>query len=568
MLDGDNLASEVPESPKEVNIFQAAGLIPHFADQKTKQSHLDRLRIHDPVIRVYALEQLLRTGGQLSEDVLAMCLHVARRSAWLRQLLVPHLLRIFRFDLLRKVEEQEDEAAEVDGQVYRNYITARKQCDFGAQVALLERLYLLTGNRTYITEARDVARSHLSWRDAWKPTLRVALTGIEPSANTLLNALRMLEREDARQEFKVLGRIIKPMTSTTANVYALAQLLFWDKQYEECIRILDTSKALEPKKQKLSLFENLAARCHEKAGNVMEAARWYQRQNDILADARMKPDRYIKELEHRANWNIQGIPEDKHTNYLIMTGFPRSGTTLLENVLASHEDIVTCEETSSLIGSLATAYQSPIAQDMEKKNINLRAVFHRDLYYKNLTRYSNNPNAKVIIDKTPIIGSNIKYMEKIFSNKRYIFSIRHPYDVVLSNFKQDYAQNIAMAAFNDIYNACVLYDYVMKSWFEVFPGETDRVHYIKYDDLVNDFDRVIEGALEFIGVEWTEDVRNFAENAGKRAVRTPSYANVRKGLTIGVQTSWQKFDFLFDPRCRELLDPWVERFGYPPTAEA
>ena len=212
--------------------------------------------------------------------------------------------------------------------------------------------------------------------------------------------------------------------------------------------------------------------------------------------------------------------------------------------------------------TIYTAYTSKLAQDPDNNKIGLRALLHRNLYFQNLTRYVDKPDPKVIIDKTPIIGANIKYLEKIVPEMRYIFSIRHPYDVVLSNYKQDYAQNIAMAAFNDIFEACVQYDYVMRNWFEVFPGETDRVYYIKYDELVNDFDRVIGGALDHLGVDWTDEVRNFAENSSNRAVRTPSYANVRKGLTIGVQTSWQKFEFLFDDKCRELLDPWVERHGY------
>jgi hypothetical protein len=179
-----------------------------------------------------------------------------------------------------------------------------------------------------------------------------------------------------------------------------------------------------------------------------------------------------------------------------------------------------------------------------------------------MSRNVNKKEAQVVIDKTPIISANIKYMQKIFPNKKYIFSIRHPYDVVLSNYKQDYQPNIAMAAFTDIYEACQLYDYVMRNWFEVFPGETEQVHYVKYDDLVNNFEVVIRGTLQFLGVPWTDEVTKFAEHSAKRAVRTPSYANVRKGLTIGVQSSWQNFEFLFDDQCKKLLDPWVKKFGY------
>ena len=101
----------------------------------------------------------------------------------------------------------------------------------------------------------------------------------------------------------------------------------------------------------------------------------------------------------------------------------------------------------------------------------------------------------------------------------------------------------------------------MSDWFDVLPGETDRVCYIKYDDLVTDFRNQMERTLDFLRVDWADEVLNFAKIAETRPVRTPSYANVRKGLTIGVQTSWQNFDFLFDDRCRALLDPWPDRYS-------
>jgi hypothetical protein len=119
-----------------------------------------------------------------------------------------------------------------------------------------------------------------------------------------------------------------------------------------------------------------------------------------------------------------------------------------------------------------------------------------------------------------------------------------------------------MSAFNDLYTSCVLYDYVMTSWYETFPDKTDLVHYVKYDDLVNDFENVMKGVVKFLNVEWNSNINNFVETAKQRAVRTPSYTQVRKGLTIGVQTSWQNFDFLFDEKCKKLLDPWVKKFKY------
>ena len=563
MADSTSLVYELPERPAEINLQQAIGLLGTLDRPKNQSQLLDRLQIHDPVIRVWALSALISKVARVEGYLLQMSMHVARRSAHLRQILLPHFVRHFRFDLIKKLQEMEDATVESTKDLNLKMFDATIRNDYDAQVDLHEKLYLQTGNPKHVTEARDIARNRLPWRKAMKPLLRAAFTHTDPLQSCLINILRMLEREDARDEFKVFAQVIRTNNEVKlATIYATAQILYWNKEYDKCVRLLDESNALNLTKDKVSLLNNLVARAYEKKGDFGKAAEWYQKQNDALKQDKLKPERFIADIENRAKWPVPELPKDSHENYFIMTGFPRSGTTLLENALSSHPNVMACEETSSLIGSIYTAYRSPMSQDPENKNVGLRAVAHRQLYYQNLTRYVNKPDVSAIIDKTPIIGANIKYMEKIFPEKRYIFSIRHPYDVVLSNWKQDYAQNIAMTAFNDIHNSAVLYNHVMSDWFEVFPGETDRVYYIKYDDLVNDFDTVIGGALDFLGVEWTDEVKNFAENASQRAVRTPSYANVRKGLTIGVQTSWQNFDFLFEEETRKLLDPWVERFGY------
>lgn len=563
MLDGRPLVKEFPEAPEEITIYQAIGLLHNLERPKSQKALMAHYLIHDPVVRTWVLASLMHKANRLDGNLLQAVMHVARRSAFLRRLAVPLLLKAFRFDLVAKIEEMETAVGSDIGKVNAELLKAVRLNDYKAQVALHEKLYLYTGNLRHITEARDIARLRLNWKDALKPMLRVIFTHLEPLQGSIISLLRMLEREDAREEFKSVARSIHGNNDIKlAIVYAAAQLHYWEKNYERTIKIFEESGVLDATKDRLSLINNLVASSYEKLGDYEKAGQWYKQQNDALKKADLKAERFMSELDRRAGWNIPKLPPAERDNYFIMTGFPRSGTTLLENALASHPDIATCEETSSLIGSIHTAYTSKLAQDPDNNKIGLRALLHRNLYFQNLTRYVDKPDPKVIIDKTPIIGANIKYLEKIVPEMRYIFSIRHPYDVVLSNYKQDYAQNIAMAAFNDIFEACVQYDYVMRNWFEVFPGETDRVYYIKYDELVNDFDRVIGGALDHLGVDWTDEVRNFAENSSNRAVRTPSYANVRKGLTIGVQTSWQKFEFLFDDKCRELLDPWVERHGY------
>lgn len=556
--------TEIPTFPEEATLNQAIGLIPKIAQFTTEKSMIDRLRIHDPVIRVFSLAMLIQMKRRFDDEILTVAMHVAHRSAYIRQLLISELLTLRRFDLIDRVMEMEGNSREKIAQIPMLLMKSERDNDYTAQAHLLEVMYLQTGNIKYLEQAAEVARTRLFWKDGVKYLLRmVFLQNRAGLDNSLLSITQMLDREGAKKEFLSLMPVINSLDECKiVRSYVIAMRHYWGNDYQKCVDFLLSSNAIEITKDKLSLLTNIAARCYEKLGQYQKAAEYYAYQNKAQIDDRYSPQAFIDGLNERAALQNPSPLEDRHDNYFIMTGFPRSGTTLLENALNAHPLVATCEETSSLIGSFTPAFSAPMERDPDRKKGMVRLAYHQNLYYQNLDRYVKKPDAKAIIDKTPIVSANIKYMEKIFPNKRYIFSIRHPYDVVLSNYKQVYSQNGAMTAFNDMHDACVLYNKVMSDWFEVFPGETNRVCYIKYDDLVNDFKPQMQRALEFLGVEWTDEVMNFVEHSQTRAVRTPSYQNVRKGLTIGVQTSWQNFDFLFDDKCRQLLDPWVKRFGY------
>ncbi len=563
MLDPEDLVTTLRSPADEIPLLSAAGLLPRLAERTDRLALLARVAIADPVIRVWAFEKLLKQNVILEVETFERALQLVPQSAFLRRSMVDALIKMFRFDLVGKILAIEEQLAPQEALTNQEFLRARYQNDYPAQIRSCEKLYLLTGDLSHINDASEIARSRLGFREAMGPYLRQIFVQAQPVYLTALAVLRMLEREDARAEFLRFGELIRPLPSMKLPVaYYWAQKLYWDKDYKACQDFIKKSNVLKVTGNQTGIFHNMLAMCEEGRGRYKYASEYYQKQNDMQKKFNIEAGRFISDLEERANWQLGSITEDENDKYYIMTGFPRSGTTLLENALAAHPDVETCEETGSLIGSIHTAYKSPIPNDPNMTRINLRAMVHRNLYYLNINRHVHKKDASVVIDKTPIIGANIKYMEKIFQNKKYIFSIRHPYDVVLSNYKQYYHQNIAMAAFNDIDTACELYDYVMKSWFEVFPGETNRVCYVKYDDLVENFQGELEKVLGFLGVDWADDVLKFAEKARNRAVRTPSYANVRKGLTIGVQSSWRNYEFIFDDKCRKLLDPWVERFGY------
>ena len=73
----------------------------------------------------------------------------------------------------------------------------------------------------------------------------------------------------------------------------------------------------------------------------------------------------------------------------------------------------------------------------------------------------------------------------------------------------------------------------------------------------------MRGGLAFLGTDWDDDILEFTKASEERKARTPSYQKVRQGLSIGVQTQWRNYKFLFTQDAAKPLFKWAEFFGYP-----
>jgi len=119
----------------------------------------------------------------------------------------------------------------------------------------------------------------------------------------------------------------------------------------------------------------------------------------------------------------------------------------------------------------------------------------RARYFEEIAFYRRKPGADVLVDKMPIRTADTAFVSRLFPEWRYIFSIRHPFDVVLSCFKQRFVPNPAMENFRSIAQGVRLYDVAMSEWFKVHTMDDPAVHYVRYEELVTDFDRVAGGGV-------------------------------------------------------------------------
>lgn len=247
--------------------------------------------------------------------------------------------------------------------------------------------------------------------------------------------------------------------------------------------------------------------------------------------------------------------------HVFLVGFPRSGTTLLENVLAAHPHVASLEEKDCL--ELASA-EFLTSRERLSRLASLdpaEAKRQRDEYWTRVRGYGVEPAGRVFIDKMPLSSIALPVIAKLFPDARILFARRDPRDVVLSCFRRRFGMNPSMYQLLTLDGAAAYYDAVMRLselYRAILPLPQ---HIVRYESLVDDFETTAKAACGFLGLEWTKDMLDFAGRARSRGISTPSAAQVARGLNRDGQGVWRRYEQQMAP-VLPLLEPWVERFGY------
>ena len=154
---------------------------------------------------------------------------------------------------------------------------------------------------------------------------------------------------------------------------------------------------------------------------------------------------------------------------------------------------------------------------------------------------------------------------KLFPGARVLFARRDPRDVVLSCFRRRFGMNPSMYQLLTLDGAAGFYDAVMRLSEVYRPLLPLARHEVRYESIVDDFESSVRAACDFIGLEWDDSMLNFAAKARMRGISTPSAAQVARGLNREGQGAWRRYRDQM-AAVLPLLEPWVERFGYEPSA--
>lgn len=281
-------------------------------------------------------------------------------------------------------------------------------------------------------------------------------------------------------------------------------------------------------------------------------------------------DRYLQFVEAFGRKMVEelarGVPtptESGGGEPAFLIGFPRSGTTLLEQILDSHPRIQTLEEKPA-VAAMLDAYQA-WSNERRQGLAELGPadiVCLRDVYFSEVAKHLDRDPDALLVDKLPLNTVLVPLIWRVFPRANFILALRHPCDVCLSCFMQSFAANAGMASFYTLEDAARTYTKVMGLWRTYEQLLPLRSHRVRYEDVVADVARAAHDVLDFLGVEWNDAVLAHTEHARRRgAIRTPSYHQVTQPIYRHAQYRWERYAKAFEPLLSELR-PFIEHFGY------
>jgi hypothetical protein len=167
----------------------------------------------------------------------------------------------------------------------------------------------------------------------------------------------------------------------------------------------------------------------------------------------------------------------------------------------------------------------------------------------------------LLVDQGPFNTLYLPAIAALFPGAHVIFALRDPRDVVLSCFRQSFVMHRFTFELLSLERAAAFYDRTMRL------AEASRArlplhfHDVRNEDLIADFKGTVRSLCDALGIAWDPAMMEFAASARKRAIATPSGAQVVRGLSGEGIGRWRRYEKQLAP-VLPLLEPWVERFGY------
>ncbi len=266
--------------------------------------------------------------------------------------------------------------------------------------------------------------------------------------------------------------------------------------------------------------------------------------------------------EDYRNWPKFTAPDARHSP-LFIVGFPRSGTTLLEQMLDAHPGLQSMDENpffnrladtlrrhdSRILGSLDVLRQYDV-DELRKQYLMLVA--------EKITRRWD----AQLVDKNPLNMPWLPFIHRLFPNAKYILAIRHPCDVLLSCYMQNFRSSILLSASASLERLAKAYVAIFDSWLHHVEVFKPNVLVSRYEDLVVDTTQQAQRMADFLDLGDASPMLRFDQHAREKGyIGTPSYSQVIEPVNTKGINRWHRYRKYFDD-VLPILEPMLKRWNY------
>ena len=227
-------------------------------------------------------------------------------------------------------------------------------------------------------------------------------------------------------------------------------------------------------------------------------------------------------------------------NPIFVVGMPRSGTTLVEQILSCHPNVAACgelafvHETAKKLGD-KTGSHVEYPECMSELTVEV-ADYYAEKFVEVTTHYRN--KERYVTDKLPQNFLHLGLISLLFPSARIIHCQRNPIDTCLSNYFQDFAGMVNWAyRLEDLAHYYKAYQRIMVHWEQVLKVPLMT---IKYERLIEDHENESRKIIEFCGLEWDPQCLKF--NKSRRFVNTASYQQVSRPIYRSSVERWRNYE--------------------------
>lgn len=265
-------------------------------------------------------------------------------------------------------------------------------------------------------------------------------------------------------------------------------------------------------------------------------------------------------------WKSEAKTPSEPYRFAFLGGHPRSGTTLLEQILDAHPEALAFDEPPAFTQEVMSEWthapgRSHTQRNPDKLSEPRRQELRRRYLRSLLREIPGEPTARVLLDKNPSPTMSLNLWLRVFPDLRVIIALRDPRDVIVSCYFQNLMLNVTNVNFLSLERTARHYSDLMDVWLRLRElGGFDWLE-ARYEDVVKDLAGEGRRATEFLGLQWHPQQERYHETARRKVLYAPTYHDVTQPVYQRAVGRWERYAEALAP-LQERLVPYLKAFGY------